>query len=339
MLGAAESAFERGLGKSGADPNRARTEVEVRRQDRLVLQAQAAVASARLAQLLLLDPSVDLLPADQAVVPIALVPIDGPVDDLVAVALMNRPELAEDRALIASALARWQGAKFRPLIPTLQVFYYGGSFVGGNPVLRTAGGRDDVLGQVVWEFQNMGLGNLFQARQTRAQYNEAQFRLVAMQAQVGDEVTAAVKVARQREKALHDAEVAVRNAEVMWRKLERIRFFIGGPARQYDPLEPLLAERALLEARNLYLDHVTEYNRAQFRLYWAMGQPPQHALPGKALPVKAPVLPDPALTGPAAAQQPSAEELRKPIPEAPRAAPPGAESRPTPVGNQCVPGR
>src|SRR5262249_11925113 len=89
LLDAAESAVKAQLGKSPADENQARVEVEVRRQERIDLQGQAGLVSARLAQLLLLDASADLLPADQTVVPIALVACDGPLDDLVAVALMQ----------------------------------------------------------------------------------------------------------------------------------------------------------------------------------------------------------------------------------------------------------
>jgi outer membrane protein TolC len=289
---AAESAFKRGLGKTGADPNRARAEVEVRRQERLVLQEQAAVASARLAQLLLLDASADLLPGDQTVVPITLVSCEGAIDELIAVGLMNRPELAEFRALISAALVRWNEAKFRPLIPTLQAFYYGGSFIGGQPALNTAGGREDVIVQMCWEVKSLGLGNLFEARERRAQYNQANLRLVEEQAQVAAEVTVAAKIARQRLRAVEEAQVAVRNAEETWRKLRAIAFGVGLPARQYDPLEALIAERQLLEARTLYLDHVIEYNRSQFRLYWAMGQPPEHSLPGASVrPTTVPVLP------------------------------------------------
>jgi outer membrane protein TolC len=294
---AAENAFKRGLGKTGADPNRARTELQVRRQERLVLQEQAALASARLAELLLLDPTADLLPADQTVLPIRLVATDGPLDNLVAVALVNRPELAEYRALINAALAQWDKAKYRPLLPTLQAFYSGGSFMGGNPTITTSGGRDDVLVQVSWEFKNLGLGDLFAAREMRSRYNQANLRLAAEQARVAAEVSAAGKVVRQREAALREAQEAVKNAEEMWRKLSAIAFGVGGPARQYDPLEPFLAERALLEARTLYLDHVIEYNRNQFRLYWAMGQPPECAGPGTTQPVSVPVMPGPAAIG------------------------------------------
>jgi outer membrane protein TolC len=309
MLRAAEEAFKSGLGKSGADPNRARTEVEVRRQERLVLQEQAAGVSARLAQLLLLDASADLIPGDQTVLPITLVPTEGPIDDLIATGLMNRPELAEDRALIGAALARWRQAKFRPLIPTLQVFYYGGGFTGGRPDIANNGGRQDLLAQASWELRNLGLRDLYESRERRAQYNESNLRLLETQARVAAEITAAAKIVRQREQAIREAQVAVRNAEETWRKLQDIAFFLGGPARQYDPLEPLLAERQLLEARTLYLDHVITYNRSQFRLYWAMGQPPEHALPhAQVRPVEVPVLPPPESRAPTFSIPPKKEE-------------------------------
>jgi outer membrane protein TolC len=62
--------------------------------------------------------------------------------------------------------------------------------------------------------------------------------------------------------------------------------------RRYDPLEPLIAEQQLDQARVLYLDAVISFNRNQFRLYWAMGQPPLAALTGAtAVPVQTPVVP------------------------------------------------
>jgi outer membrane protein TolC len=313
LLRAAESTLAAGVGpKTQADVSQARTEVELRRQERAVLQGQAGMASARLAQLLLLDPTVDLLPGDQTVVPIMLVPATGPLDDLIAVALMQRPELAEDRALISQALARWRQARFGPLIPSLQAFYYGGSFVGGNPQLNTAGGREDFLGQLAWEFKNAGLGNLYQSRERRAEYNASLLRLVETQARVGAEVSAAAKIIRGQERALQSAQVGVNNAEELWRKLRDFAFGLGGPARQYDPLQPLLAVRALREARLQYLSEVIEYNRNQFRLYWAMGQPPECALPAaKSVSVQTAVLPGPGQT-PGPGQPPPANPSSPP---------------------------
>ncbi len=117
--GMAEQAEKAKLGKTAADANRLRTELELRRQERIDLEGKAAVASAQLAQLLLADATADLRPTDPAIVPISLVAADTSLDDLVATGLMNRPELAESRALVAAALARWQQARTAPLLPRL----------------------------------------------------------------------------------------------------------------------------------------------------------------------------------------------------------------------------
>jgi len=54
----------------------------------------------------------------------------------------------------------------------------------------------------------------------------------------------------------------------------------------------LIAERDLDQARRQYLAEAIEYNRAQFQLYWALGQPPMESLAqSSSLPVKTPVLP------------------------------------------------
>jgi outer membrane protein TolC len=295
MLRLAVQAQQEGLGKTTADANRARTEVELRRQERLNLEGDAAVVSSRLAQLLLLDPTVDLVPADPQVLPIELIPADQPLDELVGIGLLNRPELAESRALVAAALTRWRQDKTRPLLPTLQLAYYGAQFGGGMPAQHDFGWRDDFFIQANWELRNGGLGNLYQARESRSRYEQANLRVVEIQAQVAAEVTAAAKIVRNRQRTLEPSQEAVRQAEEMWTRLSKAAFGLAGPARRFDPLEPLLAEQALHEARMRYLTEVIEFNRNQFRLYWAMGQPPECALPNaNALPVQVPVLPLPA---------------------------------------------
>ena len=67
ILKAARSGEKQGLSKTAADVNRAETEVSQRKVERTTLEAQAAIASARLVQLLVLDPKITLVPADQAV--------------------------------------------------------------------------------------------------------------------------------------------------------------------------------------------------------------------------------------------------------------------------------
>jgi outer membrane protein TolC len=290
----ADQAVRAGFGKTTADANRARSELELRRQERLDLEGEAAAVSARLAQLLLLEPTVDLVPADAKILPIELVPVHLALDELLGVALMNRPELAESRALVAAALTRWREDRTRPLLPSLQLAFYRSQFGAGVPRLHDYSGRDDFFIQANWELRNGGLGDWFQARAARAEYNAANFHVAEVQAQIAAEVTAAAKITRGRQQALQHAEEAVNQAEKMWARLAAGAFGVRGPARQYDPIEPLLAEQALRQARLQYLTEVIEYNRDQFRLFWAMGQPPEEALPkAGALPVRISVTPPP----------------------------------------------
>jgi outer membrane protein TolC len=305
MLRAAENAVRAKLGEP-ADGNRARTEVDIIRQQRIDLEARAAEVSARLAQLLMLDPTLDLRPFDALILPIALVgPVDR-LDEYVAVALLNRPELAEYRALVDAALRRWRLERWRPLLPTLQVAYYAGLFNGSTDSLLPAppgtspgsvqhfSGREDVLGQAVWQLDNLGFGTALRIKAQRVQYDEANFALLEVQARVGAEVSTAAKTVLARERTLAVAQDGVREAELLWQRLLNASFGISSPRGRFQPLEPLLAERALAQARLQYLDEVIGYNQAQFRLYWAMGQPPACALPqAAALPVQAPVLPPP----------------------------------------------
>src|SRR5262249_28437303 len=125
-----------------------------------------------------------------------------------------------------------------------------------------------------------------------------------VQAEVAEEVTAAAKLVRTRLATLTSAQIAVREALETWRRLQAGAF--GLADARYSPLEPLIAERDLDQARKTYLTEVTEYNKAQFRLYWALGQPVLCAMPAAApLATEVPVVPVP---------KADAEDLPKPRP-------------------------
>jgi outer membrane protein TolC len=292
MLDYATQAAKQELGKTTADVNRARTEVEIRREERIELEGEAGMVSARLSQLLLLDSAADLIPVDAAVLPIELVPTQGPIEELIAVGLMTRPELAESRALVQAALGRWREDRTRPLLPTVQMAYYGAQFGDGTPALHDYAFRNDFFIQASWQLRHGGLGDLYSARESRARYAEANLHVTEVEAEVAAEVSSAAKMSRARLRELENAQEAVTQAEEMWAKLKRAAFGLAAGVRKYDPIEPLLAEQALHEARMRYLTAVIDFNRNQFRLYWAMGQPPVSALPcASALPVRVPVAP------------------------------------------------
>jgi outer membrane protein TolC len=300
MLDRAEAAEKAGVSKTRADVNRANTEVQLRLQERIILQGRVGQASARLARLLLLRPSIDLVPADSTVLPVTLVPPEKSLDELVALGLANRPELAAARASASAADVLVRQARLDPLIPRLQVDYLAGGFGGGrNDLIGNFNGRGDAIVSAVWELRNLGLGYRTEIQARRAHQDQAQYRVAEVQALVGAEIAEAAKIASARYQALNAAQEAVKQAAEMYRKLLETQFGILDPKKQYDALEPLIAIQTLNQARVEYLNSVIEFNRAQFRLYTALGQPALCALPDAvSTAVSVPAIPPPPDTRP-----------------------------------------
>ena len=82
-----------------ADADRARTEFDNRRIDYIEADAKIKTVSARLAELLNIEPSIRLHPVEERLVPMPIVPDPVPLPELLAIAMMQRPELAERRAV------------------------------------------------------------------------------------------------------------------------------------------------------------------------------------------------------------------------------------------------
>ena len=101
--------------------------------------------------------------------------------------------------------------------------------------------------------------------------DQTTFRLVAAQARAGAEVSGSAKVAAAKSDQLDVARGAV--ASETYRKLRDSSFNKLGPRAQYDALEPLTAIQQLNQARLQYLAAVADFNRAQFRLFAALGYP------------------------------------------------------------------
>jgi len=296
MLTNAEAADKAGLSKTTADINRARAEVDVVRDKRFQLEGAIGVASARLARLLLLRPTVRLNAADPQIAPITLVPDATNLDALVATALSNRPEVRQNRALVAAATTRYREAQVGPFIPHLQVNYEGGEFGGGvGSQMADFGASSEGEVMAYWQLHNLGAGDAVLARTRQVQVDEANLGVADIQSRVAEEVTAAAEQVIANQRSLETAQQAVEQALETWRRLRQASFGLAGAEHQYDPLQPLIALRDLADARNEYLNVVIDYSEAQFRLYWALGQPPICATPNTAgqQSVRVPVVPEP----------------------------------------------
>jgi outer membrane protein TolC len=267
---------EEGRGRK-ADADRAATELARRETEFQGAEGAILVASARLAEVINVDPSIRLHPTDAWVVPHPLVPDPIPVAELIALGLLRRPELAERRAAIREALITLHGAKALPFSPTYLIGFSAGGFGGGSnlvrPVFGGFGGRSDLDAVFFWTAQNLGVGNLALINVARSRAGIAQYQEVAMLDQVRAEVAEAYARTHARFAQIGTTEQAVRTGTDGFREdLSRIEGAVGLPIEVLNNLN--LLARARLE----YLNSIVDYNEAQFQLFVALGQPPADAL-------------------------------------------------------------
>jgi outer membrane protein TolC len=266
-----------------ADANRAATQLARREVDIQAAEAEVLLASANLCRLLNLDPSIRLHPTDAAVVPQPVVPDAIPVAELIALALLNRPELAAQRAAIRAALLNLDGAKILPFSPTTLVGLSAGGFGGGSnlvrPVFGNLAGRTDFDVIAFWTIQNLGAGNLAMIRLARARLNVTEFQQVEVLNMVRADVAEAYARAHARYAQIGVYEDAVRSGYLAFHEdLDRTMFMGADRPRDVLPIELLNSFLLLADARVDYIDAIIDYNRAQFAMYVALGQPPANSL-------------------------------------------------------------
>jgi outer membrane protein TolC len=287
-----------------ADADRALVELKRRDAELTQTEGETLAASARLAQLLNLDPSVRLKPIDGWVVPAPVVPDPIPLPELLAIALMQRPELAARRFEIQTALYELSLARVLPFSPNVILGFSAGGFGGGSnlvsspqgfvsgdgtriraPRFSSLEGRTDFDVIVFWTVRNLGVGNAALARAAGSRVKQTQLRELETLNLVRAQVAEAQGWTAARFLQIDATEKAVRAGEDGYiQDLARIR---GG---QGLPLELVDSLRLLGRSRYEYLDSIIDYNRAQFQLWVALGKPPADCL---ARPMPAELVPPP----------------------------------------------
>src|SRR5947209_3844111 len=201
-----------------SDADRADTELQLVNDELIRSDAEIEVASARLAQLLALDPSVRLHPTDGWVVPAPVVPDPIPLPELLTIALVQRPELQAQQAAIRAALYALDGAKVLPFSPNVILGYSNGSFGGGsNLQTQTIGqarfgnfdDRQDLDAVLYWSLQNLGVGNLAMIRLARSNVRQEELRQFIVLNQIRAEVASAYARSHARYAQIGTAEKAV----------------------------------------------------------------------------------------------------------------------------------
>jgi len=246
--------------------------VKVQRQrDEIALQQaeeKVLLAAARLAQILHLDPVVELRPHESQLLPLSLISAMMPAGTLVEQAMAARPEAKENAALVVAARVAKNGAVYGPLIPSLggQAFIGG---LGGGKDSQTGnfGESEEYVGLLNWR---IGPGGLFDFGEIHAQ--QARLRAARLtEEKVRDEIAQQVVTGRVRLLSLADQLATARQSlsdaqENLRLDQERKEFGVG------IVLETIVAEQELTRARTDYLRIVAEYNKVQYDLLRALGQ-------------------------------------------------------------------
>jgi outer membrane protein TolC len=272
-----------------AEASRAKVELARRQQALETARERWRSASADLARLLRLESTALVEPLEAPHLKMTLVSTDTALDELVPIALLNRPELAAQKALVQATLERLRQEKYRPLIPsvllrgsstpvvgTLATGYFGG---GTNGHIGNSSWRSDFDVQVLWDLPNLGVGSITKIRERRAENEIAALKLFQLQDRVAAEVVQAHAQAVAADERLKRAETGLRYAVDSYEKnvavLAETRKVGEVDLLIVRPQEVLSALQALAQAYSDFYAASADRTIAQFRLYRALGHPAQ----------------------------------------------------------------
>ncbi|APW63693.1 TolC family protein [Paludisphaera borealis] len=285
--------------------------VEVDRARNMVadLEQQATAAreawrvnSADLTQVLRLDPRAVIVPLEHDHLQITVIDPGRRLDDLMPVALVNRPELGSQQALVKAVVERIGREKFRPLTPTIMLNGFqtpyeqiqAGIFgIGSNSKLNQWKGRADTSYQALWQLDAFGVGNLARIKEQRGEQSRAIIDFFRYQDMIAGDVTRAQARLQSAAARVSQADRALRTAVITFNgNFEGLRHttrFGDVLVLVNRPQEVVFALQLMKQAFDQYFTTVAEYNRAQFELFHALGYPARELAdlrpPGEVLPV------------------------------------------------------
>ncbi|REK10007.1 MAG: TolC family protein [Planctomycetota bacterium] len=264
---------------------RSRTLLAQMQQDAAVSQQQWRVSSARLTRVLRLNPEAIVVPLEPEHLQVTLIEPQTTLDELIPVGLTYRPELAAHQAIVQATLARLKQERMRPLLPSILItghstpefLFQGGIFATGSNGLDDWAGRADIGAQVVWRVDNLGFGNQALIRKRRGENNLAMVELFNIQDYVAAEVTQAKADVESAAVRMVEAE---RGLKTGLKSYAGNLQGLGQTHRFHDVLvlvnRPQEVVAALEQLKQAYLNYyatVADYNRAQFKLFYALGFP------------------------------------------------------------------
>lgn len=240
-------------------------------------EERIAIAAAQLSNTLSLDPAAQIQVAAISLDSIDLISLSHDLDSLLTIALRQRPEIMASSAAISAQEVKAREEQLRPWLPTITLGMSGGVYGGGSNLVPYSfghfDGRSDFDVLAVWTVRNAGMGT--QAIQNRiwAERDQAYSAQRQVINRVRREVAESFALSEERRKQIDYARTGLAQAESGYR--EELARIAGGEGLPIEALNSLdLFNRALQD----FIAAVVQYDQAQFRLFVALGNPPQVAL-------------------------------------------------------------
>jgi outer membrane protein TolC len=260
------------------------------------------VQSANLTQVLRLDPRAVVVPLEHDHLQLTLIDPARALDDLMPIALTNRPELASYQALVQAAVSRIRREKTRPLTPSILIngfqtpyeMIQAGIFgIGPNSSLNQWTGRADLSYQPLWQLEAFGIGNLARIKEQRGEESRAIIDYLKTQDMVAGDITRAQARLQSATARVSQADRALRTAIITFNGnfegLRQTTRFGDVLVLVNRPQEAVFALQLLKVALDEYFTTVAEYNRSQFEMFHALGYPAREISYFKAAGETAPV--------------------------------------------------
>ncbi|HEV7226155.1 MAG TPA: TolC family protein [Pirellulales bacterium] len=266
--------------------DRARNLLADLEQEAVTARQNWRIASAELTRVLRLDPRAVVEPLEHDHLQITLIAPRRSLDELIPIALTNRPELASHQALIRATLVSIRQEKLRALLPTLymngfqtpyELIEAGAGGIGKNGKINQWSARDDLSPELILTADGMGLRNLAQIKEARGMSSQQLVELFRLQDSVAGGVTRTQADVQSAAVRVVQAEREVKSALINYNGnvegLGQTRRFGNVLIQVFRPQEVVFALQLLMAAYEHYIDTVADYNTAQFAMFHELGYP------------------------------------------------------------------